>query len=468
MAELFSEEYLSTRERAVAMTGAVDAQLRAHFAHPGRQEDLTFAYWRPSAGARRFTALLGMVIPPIGPERLLDGNVSFTVDYLARVLASIPPGCGIALLHSHLNGGWQDMSRDDEVAERDRLASAVAGATGLPVLGLTWGTDGTWSARFWGRTAPFAYRRLDSARVRVVGRDRMSMSFHPSLSPKPRDLPSQRATVSVWGDRTQADLARIRVGIVGLGSVGSIVCEALMRTGVSDVVLIDHDRIEERNLDRTLHAEEHHAEGRVAKVDVAAGAAATSHTADGVDVTTVPAAVQSREAVNALLDCDAIMSCVDRPWPRWIISAVSYAHLVPIVDGGIQARVSAEGTPLHIDWRIHTAGPGRACLVCLGALRRSDAALDRDGLFDDTDYLQGLSDSDRDRYNRRNVFAFSLATAAHEVLQLVGLVSGMQRIGGIGPQHYAAYPGEMTVDATKDCEPGCEFAAMTATGAAPL
>ena len=468
MAELFSEEYLSTRERAVAMTGAVDAQLRAHFAHPGRQEDLTFAYWRPSVGTRRFTALLGTVILPVGPERLLNGNVAFTVDYLARVLASLPPGCGIALLHSHFSTGWQDMSRDDEVAERDRLASAVAGATGLPLLGLTWGTDGTWSARFWGRTASFTYQRLDAARVRVVGGERMSMSFHPILAPAPPDLPSQRATVSVWGHRTQADLARTRVGIVGLGSVGSIVCEALMRTGVSDVVLIDHDRIEERNLDRTLHAEQHHAGGGAAKVDVAAEAAAASHTADGVDVTAVAKAVQSHEAINALLDCDVVVSCVDRPWPRWLLNSISYAHLIPIVDGGIQTRVGVDGSPLHIDWRIHTAGPDRACLVCLGALRRSDTALDRDGLLDDTDYLQGLSDSDRDRYNRRNVFAFSLATAAHEVLQLVGLLSGSQRIGGIGPQHYAAYPGEMTVDATTDCESGCEFAAMTATGAPPL
>jgi len=468
MAELSSEEYLSTRERAAAMTGVVDAQLRAHFAHPERQEDLTFAYWRPSAGTRRFTALLGSVVLPIGPERLLDGNVAFTVDYLARVLASVPRGCGVALLHSHFTDGWQDMSRDDEVAERDRLASAVAGATGLPLLGLTWGTDGAWSARFWGRTAPFTYQRLDAARVRVVGRDRMSMSFHPSLSPEPRDLPSQRATVSVWGRRTQADLARTRVGIVGLGSVGSIVCEALMRTGVSDVVLVDHDRIEERNLDRTLHAEPHHAQGGAAKVDIAAAAAAASHTADGVDVVTVSEAVQSDEAISALLDCDVLMSCVDRPWPRWIINAISYAHLIPVVDGGIQAHVSAEGTPLHIDWRIHTAGPDRACLICLGAVRRSDAALDRDCLFDDTDYLQGLSDSDRERHNRRNVFAFSLATAAHEVLQLVGLLSGSQRIGGIGPQHYAGYPGEMTVVPTKDCESGCEFAAMIASGAAPL
>ncbi|MBZ4521840.1 ThiF family adenylyltransferase [Mycobacterium avium] len=450
------------------MAGSVDAQLQAHFARPGRQEDLTFAYWRPSLGERRFTALVGELVLPDEAERLLDGNVAFTVDYLARVLAARPRECGIALLHSHFTGGWQDMSRDDEIAERDRLASAVAGASGLPLLGLTWGTDGTWSARFWGRTGRYSYQRLDTARVRVVGRDCMSTSFHPILAPPPPDEPSQRATVSVWGPRTQADLARTRVGIVGLGSVGSIVSEALMRTGVREVVLIDHDRIEERNLDRTLHANDRHAAGAIPKVAVAADAAEASHTARSIDVKAVRSEVQSAQALKALLDCDAIVSCVDRPWPRWILNTVSYAHLIPVVDGGIQARVDAKGLPLHVDWRIHTAGPERACLVCLGAVRRSDAALDRDGLLDDPDYLQGLCDDDRERYNRRNVFAFSLATAAHEVLQLVGLVSGSPRIGGIGPQHYAAYPGHLTVEPTTSCRPDCEFAAMTATGSASI
>ena len=66
--------------------------------------------------------------------------------------------------------------------------------------------------------------------------------------------------------------------------------------------------------------------------------------------------------------------------------------------------------------------------MCLGAVRRSDAALDRDGRFDDIDYLQGLSDSDREKYNRRNVFAFSLATAAHEVLQLVVLCQEVREL----------------------------------------
>ena len=88
-------------------------------------------------------------------------------------------------------------------------------------------------------------------------------------------------------------------------------------------------------------------------------------------------------------------------------------------------------------------------------------------MLDDPDYLRGLSPDDRERYNRRNVFPFSLSVAAHEVLQLAGMIADSQRIAGIGPQHYAAYPGEMTVSPTRLCETDCEIAALTAS-AAPL
>ena len=79
------------------------------------------------------------------------------------------------------------------------------------------------------------------------------------------------------------------------------------------------------------------------------------------------------------------------------------------------------------------------------------------------DYLRGLSDAERQRYGRRNVFPFSLSVAAHQTLQFVGLVSGMPRIGGTGPQHYAAYPGTMTVTDISGCAPDCEVNELTAT-----
>ncbi len=452
-----------SRELSVALTGDLDAQLRQHFAHEGRQEDLTFVTWRWSHGASRSTMVLQRALLPSGAERILTGNVSFTSEYLTRVLREVEAGEGIGLIHSHLGPGWQGMSIDDVIAERDRLAGAVAGRTARPLLGMTWGTDGTWSARAWGRSQPFSYERVDIPVVRVVGVDRLRLSFHPEQRPAPAAVPAQEATVSVWGAAAQNDIARARVGIIGLGSVGSIVAEALSRVGFADLVMLDFDHIKIRNLDRTMHATRNDAETETTKVHVAARGIADSHTATNMALQAIPETLLSEPGVLAALDCDALVSCVDRPWPRWVLNAAAYAHLIPVVDGGIFAAVTPTGRPLHIDWRIHTVGPGRRCLVCLGALLRSDVGLDRDGLLDDPDYVANLPPSERERYSRRNVFPFSLAVAAHEVLQLVGMIAGSSRVSGIGPQHYQAYPGSMEVTATDTCEPDCEFAAITAS-----
>jgi hypothetical protein len=46
------------------------------------------------------------------------------------------------------------------------------------------------------------------------------------------------------------------------------------------------------------------------------------------------------------------------------------------------------------------------------------------------------------------------------------MIAGTSRVGGIGPQHYAAYPGTMTATPTQGCDHDCETAALTATATA--
>jgi hypothetical protein len=340
------------------------------------------------------------------------------------------------------------------------MGGAVAARTGLPVLGLTRGTDGYWSSRFWFRTGPNRYERRWAATTRVVGR-RLRVSYHPTLLPDPAENPSQVATISVWGQEAQADLARTQVGIVGLGSVGSIVAESLSRMGLQRITLIDHDHIEERNLDRTLGAIADDVTMATPKVEVAHRTALASHTAALFETVPLETSLLSERGLQGALDCDVLISCVDRPLPRHILNVIAKAHLIPVIDGGILARVDDLGRPVHIDWRIHTVGPGRACLHCLKALRRSDVALDREGRLDDPDYIKNLPAHERELIGRRNVFAFSLSVAAHETLQLVGLVTGMPRIGGIGPQHYSAYPGAMTAAELSQCNEDCDIDALT-------
>jgi len=448
-------------ELSVAFTSALDDQLVGHLYKGPHQEDLTFAYWKPSCGAMRFTAIVSQLNLPQEGDRILQGNVAFTEPYLGRVLAERPAECGVALLHSHLGPGWQGMSDDDVVAEKERLAGAVASTSGLPLLGLTWGTDGTWSARFWLRAGRHNYERKWVSTVRSVGR-RVAMSFHPKLRPPSSPSEAQVATVSVWGQGAQQDLARTHVGIVGNGSVGSIIAEALSRTGVERITLIDADKIEERNLDRTLGALRADAIEGTRKVAVSKRLVDQTHTSTSFLARAVPHSLLEAPGLSAALDCDVLMCCVDRPWPRHVLNVIAYAHLIPVIDGGILARVSESGRLLHVDWRIHTVGPGRACLYCLDAIRRSDVALDRDGKLDDPDYVKGLSAADRERYGRRNVFAFSLSVASHQVLQLVGVVTGNVRIGGDGAQTYHAYPGVMDVESRPACLDECDIVPLTA------
>ena len=351
------------------------------------------------------------------------------------------------------------MSSDDVVAERDRLAGAVAGRTGLPLVGLTRGTDGSWSGRLWLRRARRIYERHWVRSVRVVG-SRLGITYHPDVQETIVE-DTQVATASVWGEAAQKELVRARVGIVGLGSVGSLVAASLGRVGMTDLTFIDFDRLEPRNLDRTDGATMW--DVGLYKVQVAGREAASNSTARQPVVSVVPHSVLKPEGLAAALDCDVLMCCVDRPWPRYLLNTIAYSHLIPVIDGGIFAKVKADGTPQHVTWRIHTVGPGRACMVCLGNLRRSDVALDREGKLDDPDYIAGLSADEKAAISRRNIFPFSMSVAAHEVLQLIGLLTGFKRIGGRGPQRYDGYPGTMKVDVNSACEGDCEFAELETT-----
>lgn len=445
---------------SVALQATLDRKLGEHLHKPGLQEDCAFAYWRPSEGATRYTAIVTEVVWPLPGDRTLQGNVAFLPEYLERVLGAVPPGCGIAFMHGHLGPGWQGMSQDDVIAERDRLAGAVAGVTGLPLVGLTRGTDGAWGGRFWVRAAPRLYQRLEARTVRVVGRTLRS-TFHPGDAAVPPTA-ALGETATVWGSRAQQQLVRTRIGIVGLGSVGSMVAEALSRMGLSRLTYIDHDSIEMRNLDRTCAATPADVLAGLSKVAVAGRATTVSHTASAVDLRLIADSVLRVAGYRAALDCDVLVSAVDRPLPRHLLNSIAYSHLIPVVDGGIMARVKSDGTPLNVDWRIQTAGPDHPCLACSGALRRSDVALDRDGKLDDPDYIAGLPEAERDLAARRNVFPFSMSVAAHQVLQLVGLVTDLERIGGSGPQMYHAYPGIMEVSSPQ-CVEGCEYQALVAT-----
>lgn len=445
-------------EFAVAFPETVATDALAHLIRRDRQEDLCFALWNPSQGRNRLTALVsGLILPEIG-ERDVHGNVTFSPHYFARAISiARRQHQGLALMHSHPAWGWQGLSQDDFDAEAGH-AGAVSAATGLPFLGVTLGVgDTTWSGRFWQRVGPREYEPRWCAIVRSAGRW-LQISYHPELRPEWEPGEELLRTVGVWGRRGQATISRLRFGIIGLGSVGSIIAETLARMGAEWLTLIDYDEIERLNLDRILAATRRDI-GRL-KIDLAAENALRSATHPRLRIDRHEASVVEKDGHRAALDCDLIFSCVDRPWARRVLNHVAYAHLIPVIDGGILVRVRGEAL-VGADWNVHTVGPGRRCLECLKAFDPSLVSLERDGLLDDPSYLEQL-DKDHVLLRHENVFPFSLNVASLEVLQMTQLLLGA--IPNVGNQNYHYVTG--TLDRTNDngCDQSCIYPPLLATG----
>jgi hypothetical protein len=443
------------------MTAEVDQTARRHLLRTDHQEDLCFALWRESRGQSRTTAIIEQLILPKQGDRNLHGNVSFEPAYFERALAeAAASGAGLALLHSHPRGrGWQGLSDDDILAEQGN-AGAVLGAAGLPFVGLTLAGDGTWSARFWERTAPRTYPEAYCRNVRVVG-NQLTVSFNDDVVPVPYPTEQQVRTVSAWGEKSQANLTRLRAGVVGVGSVGGMVAESLARTGFGDVVLIDFDHVEKHNLDRLSYATAQDV-GQL-KVEVLARHLRARATARTFHAVPVVAAVYEEKGYRAALDCDLLFACVDRPWGRYVLNLIAYSHLIPVVDGGIRVRTNRLGKLAAADWRAHTATIGRACLQCLGQYDPGHVQMEREGLLDDPKYIEGLP-NDHPLKTRENVFAFSMSCSAMQTLQMLALVLAPLDQPNPGAQLYHFVGGFMEEPTFGTCHQECLFPSLIARG----
>ncbi|MET8682224.1 ThiF family adenylyltransferase [Streptomyces sp. NPDC004647] len=440
---------------SAAMTTEVAHRLEEHLQRADGQEDCCFLLWRPSSGAHRTTALVTELVLPEDGERILHGTVDFTSAYFLRAAGiAAEHGYGLGFIHSHPAGrGWQRLNDIDDAAE-EAFAAQTQVLTGRPLLGMTFaGTDASYGARIWQRHVARRYTSTEAETVRVVG-ERLAVTFNDRLVPVPPASNTQQRTVSAWGSKTQSDLARLHVGVIGTGSVGMLVVEALARTGIQCLSLFDFDTVEHVNLDRLLQATARDAQLHRAKVYLAARAARRAATAASIRVTPYEMSVVEPDGFAAAADCDVLFSCVDRPWPRAVLNFLAYAHLIPVVDAGV--AVDARGGRLRgAEWRAHIAAPGRACLECLRQYDPAQVTAERDGSLDNPAYIRDLPETHPMRRNE-NVFVFSAAAASAQLIQFLTMTTAPGGNADTGAHLYHLATG--TLDRRQDgCNTGCLY-----------
>jgi len=189
------------------------------------------------------------------------------------------------------------------------------------------------------------YRDLQSSERRLVASlfvARLAVLVDPNATICPsrsRQL-AYLANHTACPEAAQMRLDRVRVAIVGIGGIGAVVLQHLIGAGVTRYVLVDHDRVEESNLNRQ-YIYHPSSLGRW-KVDVA-----EEYVRSRVPSSEV---CPMRTSIGSLADLvcicagepkpDILVLCADRPpgqIQEWALVA-AWKSGIALIDGGVGQR----------------------------------------------------------------------------------------------------------------------------------
>lgn len=254
----------------------------------------------------------------------------------------------LVLTHSHPGGlfGFSDLDdRSDLVAIGSLLhgyGTCHASAIMTP--------DGAMAARWYDA----ALVPSDFDAVSVVGHDLRWWWRDGAFSRRPMAFTSE----------ARDELSRLCVCVIGVSGTGSPVAEQLARMGFGWVILIDHDRVEKKNLNRILNSTLEDAKKDRLKVDMMA-TAITLYRGGEVAVP-LAASITEREAVLLASQADVLCSCVDTLDARHIADEIAASFSLPLFDVGVtiptRKAAGAERVIADVCGRIDYIQPGGSSL----------------------------------------------------------------------------------------------------------
>jgi hypothetical protein len=167
-----------------------------------------------------------------------------------------------------------------------------------------------------------------------------------------------------FGEGTVDLLRSLTVGVVGCSGTGSFVTEQLARLGFHKLVLVDPDKVEEKNLNRIVNASKEDAYLGRSKVRVLASSIARMGL--GQEVLPLQLNLVSREAVLALAECDVVFGCMDGVEGRNLLNRLCTFYLIPYFDVGVKLQADGKGGIDTISGSVHYLQPGKSSLFSRG------------------------------------------------------------------------------------------------------
>lgn len=273
------------------------------------------------------------------------------------LLEATKKNLAVVKIHSHPNG-YDSFSDTDSESDID-LFSSVYGwlDNDLPHASLIMLPNGS----IFGRMVLSSLKFVDIDRIMVAGNEVKIWDHHQPYEHQEFNL----RTEQLFGLGTTNVLKRLKIGVLGCSGTGSPLIEQLVRLGVGEMVLIDPDIIEEKNINRIYNSTIDDAEKMKYKVDVIKESINRIGIGTKVDVFKENV-YDSQEIVHSLASCDIVFGCVDSVDGRHILNQISTFYVIPYFDLGVKLVSDGHGGIDQVCGTIHYIQPGGSSLESRG------------------------------------------------------------------------------------------------------
>ncbi|WP_407116133.1 ThiF family adenylyltransferase [Bradyrhizobium sp. LMG 9283] len=353
-----------TRQETLVLPQPIFQPLHRHLFPGDGLEAAALLLCTRATGRRRKLLACDLVLVPYQAcaqrtENLLSWPGSYVELAIERAEAA---GLSIIAVHSH-PGGLFAFSDLDDASDR-LLLPALFHGTGEVAGSAIMLPDGAMLGRLCGPDE-FA-KPIDLV---SVFRDDLSFWWNQDgrLGTSSKRPAAFTSGMTEW-------LGRLSACVIGVSGTGSVVAEQLARLGFGEIIVVDFDRVEPRNLNRILNATTDDARNGRLKVEMFASA--VRHYREGCDVQRVSSSIATRDAVLAASEADILFSCVDSAEGRHIADRLAAYFATPLFDLGVsiptRRGLGDEREIAEVCGRIDYVFPGGSTLLDRGVY---DAAL---------------------------------------------------------------------------------------------
>ena len=144
----------------------------------------------------------------------------------------------------------------------------------------------------------------------------------------------------IFDEGTIQRLRRLSIAVIGASGSGSPVIEQLVRLGAGELVIVDDDYMEDRNVNRILNSTMQDAAAERAKVDVQADA--IERVGLGTGVIRMNQNLWDPKVLRAVAQCDVVFGCMDTIDGRYLLNSLAAYYTLPYFDIGVRLDTGAE------------------------------------------------------------------------------------------------------------------------------